>query len=157
MCNAHIHCIDFDEIQCRNVMVEGNNDRLCVLVLLLLGNDLIDVVINGLLLELLLIASCRTYADVIVTCSTTAQGETKKPYSARYIGSMVGDVHRTLLYGGIFGYPATLKNQDGKLRLLYEGTLNSVDLCVCVRVSVQSVFIGCARREYASVIVCDSF
>ena len=33
---------------------------------------------------------------------------------------MVGDVHRTLLYGGIFGYPADAKNPDGKLRLLYE-------------------------------------
>lgn len=33
---------------------------------------------------------------------------------------MVGDVHRTLLYGGIFGYPADVKNPDGKLRLLYE-------------------------------------
>jgi fructose-1,6-bisphosphatase I len=41
-------------------------------------------------------------------------------YSARYIGSMVGDVHRTLLYGGIFSYPADKKNKDGKLRLLYE-------------------------------------
>ena len=29
-----------------------------------------------------------------------------KPYSARYIGSMVADIHRTLLYGGIFAYPA---------------------------------------------------
>jgi fructose-1,6-bisphosphatase I len=44
-----------------------------------------------------------------------------KPYSARYIGSMVADVHRTLLYGGIFGYPADKKSKDGKLRLLYEG------------------------------------
>jgi len=33
---------------------------------------------------------------------------------------MVGDIHRTLLYGGIFGYPADKKNPDGKLRLLYE-------------------------------------
>ena len=33
---------------------------------------------------------------------------------------MVGDVHRTLLYGGIFGYPADAKNKNGKLRLLYE-------------------------------------
>jgi len=41
-------------------------------------------------------------------------------YSARYIGSMVGDVHRTLLYGGMFSYPADKKNKDGKLRLLYE-------------------------------------
>jgi len=48
-------------------------------------------------------------------------GETGKPYSLRYIGSMVGDIHRTLLYGGIFAYPADTKNKDGKLRLLYEG------------------------------------
>ena len=41
-------------------------------------------------------------------------------YSARYIGSMVGDVHRTLLYGGSFCYPADKKNKAGKLRLLYE-------------------------------------
>jgi fructose-1,6-bisphosphatase I len=34
---------------------------------------------------------------------------------------MVGDVHRTLLYGGVFGYPADTKNKNGKLRLLYEG------------------------------------
>ncbi|EIW85183.1 fructose-1,6-bisphosphatase [Coniophora puteana RWD-64-598 SS2] len=42
------------------------------------------------------------------------------PYSARYIGSMVADVHRTLLYGGIFGYPDDKKSKSGKLRLLYE-------------------------------------
>lgn len=42
-------------------------------------------------------------------------------YSARYVGSMVADVHRTLLYGGIFLYPADKKSKDGKLRLLYEG------------------------------------
>jgi len=44
----------------------------------------------------------------------------KTPYSARYIGSMVADVHRTLLYGGIFGYPNDKKSKNGKLRLLYE-------------------------------------
>ncbi|KAH8106833.1 fructose-1,6-bisphosphatase [Cristinia sonorae] len=44
----------------------------------------------------------------------------KSPYSARYIGSMVADVHRTLLYGGIFGYPDDKKSKSGKLRLLYE-------------------------------------
>jgi len=44
----------------------------------------------------------------------------KTPYSARYIGSMVADVHRTLLYGGIFGYPDDKKSKKGKLRLLYE-------------------------------------
>jgi len=43
-----------------------------------------------------------------------------KPYSARYVGSMVADVHRTLLYGGIFMYPGDKQSKDGKLRLLYE-------------------------------------
>ncbi len=38
----------------------------------------------------------------------------------RYVGSMVADVHRTLCKGGIFLYPATIKNPEGKLRLLYE-------------------------------------
>lgn len=42
------------------------------------------------------------------------------PYSARYVGSMVADVHRTLLYGGIFAYPSDSKSPHGKLRLLYE-------------------------------------
>ncbi|CAB1322495.1 unnamed protein product [Coregonus sp. 'balchen'] len=42
------------------------------------------------------------------------------PYGARYVGSMVADVHRTLVYGGIFLYPANVKSPEGKLRLLYE-------------------------------------
>ena len=41
-------------------------------------------------------------------------------YTSRYIGSMVADVHRTLLKGGVFMYPPTKKNPGGKLRLLYE-------------------------------------
>jgi len=44
----------------------------------------------------------------------------QQPYGARYIGSMVADVHRTLKYGGIFMYPATKDSPKGKLRLLYE-------------------------------------
>lgn len=47
-------------------------------------------------------------------------GKSGKSFSSRYIGSMVGDVHRTLLYGGVFGYPGDSKNPNGKLRLLYE-------------------------------------
>lgn len=47
-------------------------------------------------------------------------GEGKKPYSARYIGSMVADAYRTLLYGGIFAYPSDSKSPKGKLRILYE-------------------------------------
>jgi fructose-1,6-bisphosphatase I len=42
------------------------------------------------------------------------------PYSLRYIGSMVADVHRNLLKGGIFMYPGTTEKPNGKLRLLYE-------------------------------------
>lgn len=51
-------------------------------------------------------------------CDTIKNGE--KPYSARYIGSMVADAYRTLLYGGIFAYPADKKTPKGKLRILYE-------------------------------------
>ncbi|MGH0036742.1 MAG: class 1 fructose-bisphosphatase [Myxococcota bacterium] len=42
-------------------------------------------------------------------------------YALRYIGSMVADVHRTLLKGGVFLYPPTAKAPEGKLRLMYEG------------------------------------
>ena len=42
-------------------------------------------------------------------------------YSQRYVGSMVSDVHRSLLYGGIFLYPQDKKSTKGKLRVLYEG------------------------------------
>jgi fructose-1,6-bisphosphatase I len=43
-----------------------------------------------------------------------------RKYASRYIGSMVADFHRTLLKGGVFLYPPTADNKDGKLRLLYE-------------------------------------
>lgn len=46
--------------------------------------------------------------------------QTNRPYSGRYVGSMVADVHRTLLYGGIFMYPGDTRHPDGKLRLMYE-------------------------------------
>ena len=39
-----------------------------------------------------------------------------KPYGARYVGSMVADVHRTIKYGGIFMYPATKDNPNGKVK-----------------------------------------
>ena len=42
------------------------------------------------------------------------------PYSARYIGSLVADIHRNLMYGGIFIYPADKIHPNGKLRLMYE-------------------------------------
>ena len=46
---------------------------------------------------------------------------TGRPYSGRYVGSLVADFHRNLLYGGIYLYPGDKKNPSGKLRLLYEG------------------------------------
>ncbi|MDQ3051698.1 MAG: class 1 fructose-bisphosphatase [Bacteroidota bacterium] len=45
---------------------------------------------------------------------------TKRPYSSRYIGSLVADFHRNMLKGGIYMYPATAKSPKGKLRLIYE-------------------------------------
>lgn len=46
--------------------------------------------------------------------------ETNRPLNSRYIGSMVSDFHRNLLYGGIFLYPESSIAQEGKLRLTYE-------------------------------------
>jgi len=45
---------------------------------------------------------------------------TGRPYTSRYVGSLVADFHRNLIYGGIFIYPADMKNKNGKLRLMYE-------------------------------------
>lgn len=46
--------------------------------------------------------------------------ESGRPYSARYIGSMIADLHRTFLKGGIYMYPGSSNAPNGKLRLLYE-------------------------------------
>jgi fructose-1,6-bisphosphatase I len=46
--------------------------------------------------------------------------ETNRPYTSRYIGSMVADIHRNLLLGGVFIYPQTAAQPNGKLRLMYE-------------------------------------
>lgn len=45
---------------------------------------------------------------------------TKRPYSSRYVGSLVADFHRNMLKGGIYIYPTTTKSPKGKLRLMYE-------------------------------------
>jgi fructose-1,6-bisphosphatase I len=57
--------------------------------------------------------------DYIQQCQKKTR-ETGGPYTQRYIGSMVSDVHRNLIKGGIFMYPATIDKPKGKLRLLYE-------------------------------------
>src|SRR5260370_171763 len=56
----------------------------------------------------------RAYVEML------RSGGLGKEYSSRYIGSLVADFHRTLLKGGVFLYPPTLKQPKGKLRLLYE-------------------------------------
>jgi fructose-1,6-bisphosphatase I len=49
------------------------------------------------------------------------KGETQQRYALRYVGSMVGDIHRTLLYGGVFSYPSDrLEKPQGNLQLLYK-------------------------------------
>ncbi|KAL9654646.1 hypothetical protein ABK040_006708 [Willaertia magna] len=63
----------------------------------------------------------RTWNESTKEYVTIKKGsEEKKPYSLRYVGSMVADVHRTLFKGGIFFYPADKSSPNGKLRLLYE-------------------------------------
>ncbi|KAJ4951490.1 hypothetical protein NE237_028322 [Protea cynaroides] len=57
-------------------------------------------------------------AKYVESCKFPKDGSS--PKSLRYVGSMVADIHRTLLYGGIFLYPADQKNPNGKLRVLYE-------------------------------------
>ncbi|KAK4741015.1 hypothetical protein SAY87_024603 [Trapa incisa] len=57
-------------------------------------------------------------AKYVEKCKFPKDGSPAK--SLRYIGSMVADVHRTLLYGGTFLYPADKKSPNGKLRVLYE-------------------------------------
>ncbi|KAK8548967.1 hypothetical protein V6N12_061868 [Hibiscus sabdariffa] len=57
-------------------------------------------------------------AAYVEKCKFPKDGSSSK--SLRYIGSMVADVHRTLLYGGTFMYPADKRNPNGKLRVLYE-------------------------------------
>ncbi len=46
--------------------------------------------------------------------------EGDRPYTSRYIGSLVSDFHRNMIKGGIYMYPKSSKNPNGKLRLLYE-------------------------------------
>jgi fructose-1,6-bisphosphatase I len=63
------------------------------------------------------------YSEKVQQYINICQRKTKEnggPYTQRYIGSMVADVHRNLIKGGIFMYPGTTDKPNGKLRLLYE-------------------------------------
>ncbi len=55
--------------------------------------------------------------DYIKYCQAEGEG---RPYTSRYIGSLVSDFHRNMIKGGIYIYPNTAKDPNGKLRLLYE-------------------------------------
>lgn len=64
-----------------------------------------------------------SYDEKVQKYIELCQGKTKEnggPYTQRYIGSMVADLHRNLIKGGIFMYPATKEKPGGKLRLMYE-------------------------------------
>ena len=63
------------------------------------------------------------YEEPVKKYITECQKKTKNnggPYTQRYIGSMVADIHRNLIKGGIFMYPAVLDKPKGKLRIMYE-------------------------------------
>lgn len=60
--------------------------------------------------------SMKSYIDYCKAVDSS----TKRPYTGRYIGSMIADLHRTFLKGGIYLYPNSQKAPNGKLRLLYE-------------------------------------
>ncbi len=57
--------------------------------------------------------------DYIKYCQVEDKA-TQRPFTSRYIGSMVADVHRNLIKGGVFLYPTTSSHPQGKLRLMYE-------------------------------------
>ncbi len=57
--------------------------------------------------------------DYVAYCQEVDKA-TNRPYSGRYIGSLVADFHRNLIKGGIYMYPSTQSAPNGKLRLLYE-------------------------------------
>ncbi|MGK6352316.1 class 1 fructose-bisphosphatase [Parapedobacter sp. DT-150] len=57
--------------------------------------------------------------DYIKYCQVNDEA-TQRPFISRYIGSMVADIHRNLIKGGVFLYPTTLSHPEGKLRLMYE-------------------------------------
>ena len=52
----------------------------------------------------------------------TCESQDGKPYSSRYVGALVADFHRTLIYGGIYMYPPDAHKPDGKLRLMCEAS-----------------------------------
>lgn len=109
-------------------------------------------------------AGVRQYIDHL----KSDRAEEGRPYSARYIGSLVADFHRNLLKGGIFLYPADSRAPQGKLRLLYEaaplafiveqaggtasdGTRRILDLCPADLHQRVPLYIGCPEDVQEAV------
>jgi fructose-1,6-bisphosphatase I len=66
------------------------------------------------------INECEVGLTEYIKYCQSRENQTGKPYSGRYIGSLVADFHRNLIKGGIYIYPDVLTAPEGKLRLLYE-------------------------------------
>lgn len=66
------------------------------------------------------LAYCSAAVNNYINYCKQIDASTNRPYSARYIGSMVADLHRNMIKGGIFIYPETTNAPTGKLRLQYE-------------------------------------
>lgn len=66
------------------------------------------------------LAMCDAGVNGYIDYCKAVDKRSNRPYSARYIGSLVADFHRNMIKGGIYIYPATSKAPKGKLRLLYE-------------------------------------
>jgi fructose-1,6-bisphosphatase I len=64
--------------------------------------------------------SCSAGVQAYVEWCKQSDKKSSRPYSARYIGSLVADVHRNMIKGGIYIYPNTESAPEGKLRLMYE-------------------------------------
>jgi len=67
--------------------------------------------------------NCNDFPEFVndyLNANKSINSEGKSNMSLRYVGSMVADMHRNILKGGIFLYPGTAKNPKGKLRLMYE-------------------------------------
>ena len=62
-------------------------------------------------------APIQNYID---ECLQGAEGDRDKDFNMRWVASMVAEVHRILVRGGVFMYPSDVKNKSGKLRLMYE-------------------------------------
>ena len=65
-------------------------------------------------------ANYRGFDEPVQKYLDLLKEKTDEKLTARYVGALVADVHNILINGGIYGYPSTRSNPDGKLRLLYE-------------------------------------